>query len=212
MGNCERQHIDRKRKYHCAVADCIWIHTILLRISAIFNCTTWTIFCGAVGIHDSRGARVYYVEESSSMKKIILICVCLALLGAIVYLRSNETRIRIGNTSLSVEIARTPAAIEQGLSDRNEIGSNGMLFILPSKTIPAFWMKGMRFPLDFVWIDGNVVVDITEHVSNPAPNTQQKDLPLYRPKQAVTYVLELPDGAVNRYKLKIGDAVQYGVR
>jgi uncharacterized membrane protein (UPF0127 family) len=101
---------------------------------------------------------------------------------------------------------------EQGLSDRNEIGSDGMLFILPSKTIPAFWMKDMRFPLDFVWIDGNVVVDISEHVSNPAPNTQQKDLSLYRPKQAVTHVLELPDGAVNRYTLKIGDAVQYGVR
>lgn len=156
--------------------------------------------------------RVYYVEESTSMKKIALIVLCFALFGIFVYLRSYETYIRVGNTSLKVERVQTPTAIEQGLSDRDEIGSDGMLFVLPAKTIPAFWMKGMHFPLDFVWIDEGKVVDITEHVSNPSANVQNKNLPLYRPKQAVTHVLELPDGAVDRYNLKVGDAVQYGVR
>lgn len=165
-----------------------------------------------MGFDDSNYHRIYDLEKSASMKKIMLIILCFVFLGIVMYLRSLETYIRVGNISLKIEVARTPAAIEQGLSDRNEIGSDGMLFVLSSKTIPAFWMKDMRFPLDFVWIDGNIVVDITEHVSNPAPNTQKKDLPLYRPKQAVTHVLELPDGAVNRYTLKIGDAVQYGVR
>ncbi len=146
------------------------------------------------------------------MKKVLLFIICLAVLGTILFFQTNKTTIQVGNTSFSVEIARTSAAIEQGLSDRDSIGSDGMLFILPSKTIPAFWMKGMRFPLDFVWIDNNVVVDITEHVSHPAPNTPQKDLPLYKPKFAVTHVLELPDGAVNRYTLKVGDAVRFGVR
>lgn len=194
------------------MVDCIWIDTIHLGVYAIFNCTTWIIFYSAMGFDDSSYHRIYNLEKNASMKKIMLAILCFVLLGIVMYLRSLETYIRVGNTSLKIEVARTPAAIEQGLSDRNEIGSDGMLFVLPSKTIPAFWMKDMRFPLDFVWIDGNIVVDITEHVSNPAPNTQKKDLPLYRPKQAVTHVLELPDGAVNRYTLKIGDAVQYGVR
>lgn len=165
-----------------------------------------------MGVNTGGAIRVSHTEESTCMKKIILSILCIALLGAILYLQPKYSHIRVGNAVLKVEIAQTPPALEQGLSDRNEIGSDGMLFVLPTKTIPAFWMKGMHFPLDFVWIDESKIVDITEHVSNPTVNAQNKDLPIYRPKQAVTHVLELPDGAVNRYNLKIGDAVQYGVR
>lgn len=146
------------------------------------------------------------------MKRFLLFAVCVAVLGSIIFMQSQQKYIRVGTTSFTVEVARTPAAIEQGLSDRDELGSDGMLFVLPSKTVPAFWMKGMRFPLDFVWIDTNVVVDITEHVLHPTSNAQYNDLPLYRPKQEVTHVLELPVGTIQQHQLKIGDTAQFGVK
>ena len=38
--------------------------------------------------------------------------------------------IKIGKNELNVEIALTPEEIQQGLSGRNEIGSDGMLFVI----------------------------------------------------------------------------------
>ena len=43
----------------------------------------------------------------------------------------------------------------------------GMLFLLADDS-PAFWMKGMRFPIDIVWIrDGREVVDVSARACRP---------------------------------------------
>ena len=42
-----------------------------------------------------------------------------------------------------------------------------MLFVFPSGRTSAFWMAGMRFPLDFVWISENCTVsEITKIVGD----------------------------------------------
>jgi len=66
--------------------------------------------------------------------------------------RSYET-ITVGDQDLTVEVVNTPSKTELGLSYRDEIGADGMLFELPQKQVPTFWMKGMLFDLDLVWID-----------------------------------------------------------
>ncbi len=116
--------------------------------------------------------------------------------------------ITVGTTKLSVEVANTPQTIQKGLGQRDEIGSDGLLFVLPSRGIPTFWMKDMRFPLDFVWIDTDTIVDTTENV-DPQIGQSIKQLRIYSPSSPVTHVLEMNAGDVSKYKFKVGDKVLF---
>lgn len=117
---------------------------------------------------------------------------------------SKYRRIVVGSESLIVEVADSPEEITKGLGYRDTIGSDGMLFVLPQRTVPSFWMMGMRFNLDFIWIDANRVVDITPNVPSP---TSLQDLPLYSPAAAVTHVLEMHAGETAKRGIRIGDRV-----
>lgn len=145
-------------------------------------------------------------------KIIVFITACVALLGTFAFVQPQRTKIKIADTTFSVEVVRTPKAIEKGLSDRDALGSDGMLFVMPSRTTPAFWMKHMRFSLDFVWIDGNMIVDLYQDAPVQPVDTLDRNQPIYRPRRQVTHVLELPAGSINQFQLKIGDVVRFGVR
>ena len=68
----------------------------------------------------------------------------------------------------AVEIADTEDTKSQGLSGRTSMAKNkGMLFIFNESSYKYFWMKGMNFPLDFVWINGKKIVDIKKNVPKP---------------------------------------------
>lgn len=110
--------------------------------------------------------------------------------------------VAIGGVSYEVEIAETPASQAQGLSGRASLKENeGMLFIFSGKAPQTFWMKGMRFPLDFVWIAEGVVVGITENA--PADD----GLLTYGSPESVDMVLEINAGEVARLGIKAGDLV-----
>ncbi len=120
---------------------------------------------------------------------------------------TSHRLLHINSRTLEVEIADDPNEITLGLSYRTQIGADGLLFVLSNRTIPAFWMKGMQFPLDFVWIDGDRVVDLTSNVPIQE-NATDSELILYRPKVAVTQVLELNAGAIESFGIKVGDSVR----
>jgi uncharacterized membrane protein (UPF0127 family) len=114
---------------------------------------------------------------------------------------------KVGAQILRVEVVTTPESITLGLSGREKIGSDGMLFVFSESYVPRFWMKEMRFALDFIWIDHGTVVDITENVPPPKPGQTLSDLPLYSPEVLVNQVLEVPAGSVAQWKVKKGDIV-----
>ncbi len=107
-----------------------------------------------------------------------------------------------------VEISTTPAEMQQGLSDRISMTDNqGMLFDFgrqPSGT--AFWMKDMKFDLDFIWIAGGKVVGITADVAHP--NSPNDPLPYYYPPQPVNQVIEVNAGWAKKSNIKTGDDVR----
>jgi uncharacterized membrane protein (UPF0127 family) len=73
-----------------------------------------------------------------------------------------------------------------------------MLFDLHETSVPTFWMKGMRFALDLVWIgDDERVVAVTANVP-PQPGASDTQLRRYSPVAPVRYVLELNSGAAAR--------------
>lgn len=112
-------------------------------------------------------------------------------------------QLRFANgTVLAVEVMRTPAQIAQGLSGREQMTpAQGMLFLLPSKQQPSFWMKDMRFGLDLIWLDNGKIVEVTLNVPPPAQGTPDAALPKYTPSVPVTAVLEVPAGAANTFGL-----------
>lgn len=118
-------------------------------------------------------------------------------------------QVEVDGAVLNVEIADTPATRSEGLGGRENLASDsGMLFIFDSIGQYSFWMKGLKFPLDFIWIKDGVVVDITKNV--PPPTLSQKDasLPTYQPKVAVDSMLEVNAGTVDRLSIQTGDKVK----
>ncbi|MEP7166870.1 MAG: DUF192 domain-containing protein [Candidatus Woesebacteria bacterium] len=150
------------------------------------------------------------------MKKIILLLITIVaifLLGSFILKKSpvtqNESQdtITVGSQKLAIERAKTIPEITLGLGKRDTLGSDGMLFVMPARDIPTFWMKDMRFDLDFVWIDSNKVVDLTEKVS-AQKGEPDSALRFYSPITPVTHVLEMNAGEVQKRGIKIGDSVQ----
>ncbi|MBI2099795.1 MAG: DUF192 domain-containing protein [Candidatus Vogelbacteria bacterium] len=143
-----------------------------------------------------------------------LLITLLASLAVLVGLHPTEAKpppsggfasVVIGDTTIKLELARTPAEQTQGLSDRTSLDERaGMLFVFPADQIPAFWMKEMRFPIDIIWlnVDGQIV-DITP---NLAPSTFPQT---FSPKIPIRYVLEVNAGFAGRHDLKIGDFIHF---
>lgn len=116
-----------------------------------------------------------------------------------------EKNLKLGNVQLILEIADTGEKRAKGLSGRSTLPQNrGMLFIFAERGIYPFWMKEMNFPLDFIWIDGQEVVDINQNI----PYQQGNQLPsTVSPKVPVDKVIEVNAGVVNSSGIKVGDVI-----
>lgn len=119
--------------------------------------------------------------------------------------------VTIGDTTFGVEIADTPELRGKGLGERDTLAEQtGMLFIFPSGQASSFWMKGMRFPLDFVWIGEDcTVVDLTESVWHSPPDTPSSELEILDPASPAAYTFEINAGEVARFDIEIGDEVRF---
>ncbi len=114
---------------------------------------------------------------------------------------ASPTRVRIGTTEYQLEIADTDAKRALGLGERERLCEHcGMLFVFSSFGRYGFWMKGMQFPLDIAWLDGDTVVRIEHRV--PAESRE-----VYMPDRPVNRVLELNAGALDA--VKIGDVLVF---
>ena len=151
----------------------------------------------------------------------VLLCVVLILTTIIFIMHLSETKvaapasvaanpglekrtIAIGSTKLTVEVAATAAQQQQGLSDRPSLAPDaGMLFPLVDPSKDGFWMKDMKFPLDFIYFDQGRVVETKENVP-----TALVPLPFF-PNETVDAVLEVNAGWVSSHGIKVGDASDY---
>lgn len=121
---------------------------------------------------------------------------------------SVQSTVLINNLILNVEIADTKEKRAKGLGGRTSLASDsGMLFTFPETKKHAFWMKGLSFPLDFIWIRGNKIVDITKNVPPVSVGVDDSQIPIYIPLTDVNMVLEVNGGFVDRSGIKVGDVV-----
>jgi uncharacterized membrane protein (UPF0127 family) len=113
----------------------------------------------------------------------------------------------IAGVRLSVEVVDTLAERGRGLSGREMLPeNNGMLFVFDTPGRYGFWMYGMKFPLDIIWIDERLRVVYFVENAQPCVNICET----YEPPEDALYVLEVNAGFVKKYGLKVGDVVELG--
>lgn len=119
----------------------------------------------------------------------------------------------IGEHVINVEIADTSQKQMKGLGDRESLEeSSGMLFVFNNSKIRTFWMKGMRFPIDIVWIrEDKTVSGCSENVPSPSDPNQLIGLETRSSSEPVKYVLELNAGKCQEWGIKQGTLVQFNI-
>ena len=117
---------------------------------------------------------------------------------------SERATVVIDDYRLTVRIADNPWERRRGLSGlaADEVQAEGMLFIFDQAKVQDFWMKGMSFDLDVIWINDGKIVSLDQNVSAPGPGEMPERMSS-RPLLA-NMVLEFPAGYAERFGLLPG--------
>ncbi len=107
----------------------------------------------------------------------------------------------LGGETFDVMVARTKEEQERGLSGLSGLkDGEAMVFPYEVPDYYGFWMKDMMFPIDIVWLDGNLrVVSIERSV---APETYPK---IFFPSAPARFVAEFSAGTIDRLGVSMGD-------
>lgn len=120
----------------------------------------------------------------------------------------ERKELRVSSSTITVEIADSPQKRNQGLSGRVNLDPNsGMLFVYPDKDKHRFWMKDMKFPLDFIFIRDGSIVDMIANVPIPLSGQKDSSLPIYEPIEPINMMLEVNSGFILSNNVKVGDKV-----
>src|SRR3989304_8626088 len=137
-------------------------------------------------------------------------CVLLFLFWMFLSFRKPEKKeMKIGGNKLFVEVAQTSVQQTKGLSGRIFLGEDeGMVFVYPFPQQPTFWMYGMRFPIDILWVRDQSIIGIEKNVS-PEFGTPVLELQRYKAPSAITAVIEVQAGWSEKHKITPGSEEEY---
>lgn len=116
-----------------------------------------------------------------------------------------EGILRFDEKEIVVEIADRSDEIVRGLSGRSGLKKGtGMLFVFDQPGRYGFWMKGMNFPIDMVWIDRDFrVVTVKEGI---IPETYPA---VFYPAADALMVLELASGDATGLGIEVGTKMNF---
>jgi uncharacterized membrane protein (UPF0127 family) len=111
-----------------------------------------------------------------------------------------------GRHKFVVEVATTPAQVEQGLMFRRSLAPDaGMIFDFKTPSMAAMWMKNTLIPLDMLFVDAQGrIVNIHERAVPGSLDT----IPAAAPGRAV---VELNGGTAARLGIRAGDRVVFPI-
>jgi uncharacterized membrane protein (UPF0127 family) len=110
-------------------------------------------------------------------------------------------RVYFKNMYVKAEVVDTQAEIENGLAGRKELPiGRGMLFVMPSDGVQKFWMKGMQFGIDIIWMERGAVIGCDKNIS-------PKDDRIFTSPSASQVVLEVPQGFCDQFDVRVNDQV-----
>lgn len=107
--------------------------------------------------------------------------------------------IRVGEASLTVELALTPEERTMGFMHRRDIPEGaGMLFVFPEARPLSFWMKNTHVPLSIAFIDSDGRVF---QIEDMPPHSRQNVVS----REPARYALEVPQGWFDKADIAPGD-------
>jgi uncharacterized membrane protein (UPF0127 family) len=114
----------------------------------------------------------------------------------------------VGDDTLLTELAISSDQQTLGLGYRNELkADSAMLFVNDSAAPRTFWMKGMRFCLDIVWIEAGEIAGAAENICPDPAGTPDQDRARVTSPVPVTYVLEVNAGWLEAHGYGVGTEV-----
>ena len=126
----------------------------------------------------------------------------------------GEAWVSFPTIDVRVEVAETGVDHARGLGGHAPLGTtDGMMFVFETPDFHSFWMKGMTFNLDIIWIAGATdslrVVHIASDVPAFATETPDGRLPTYSPSRPSRYVLEVNAGFAADHRISVGTPVSF---
>jgi uncharacterized protein len=119
-----------------------------------------------------------------------------------------HARVKVNSFELTADLAIKNDQRIKGLAIKDQLKENeGMLFIFEQPARYGFWMNGMKFPIDIIWLDGNGTIVHIEH--NLQPCVSSFNCPTYIPDKDSLYVLETIAGFSQKHSLKIGTVIHF---
>ncbi len=110
--------------------------------------------------------------------------------------------VNINGKNFIAELALTSQKQKKGLSQRKIMHRwQAMLFKFNQSQKWPFWMKGMQFNLDILWIANGKIIYIAKNVSF---NSKK----IIVPSSNANEVLEIKAGLCDKYKFRIGNKVK----
>lgn len=160
------------------------------------------------------------------MRRVVFILIALVLLAEPAAIAAQETlppwrrdlpdgreraTIIVGTTDVEVDLAIEPFQQQLGLGYRNGLDDDtGMLFLGNAPRTRSFWMQGMRFCIDIIWIENGKITGAAESVCPDPEGTEDLDRPRYTSGVPVTHVLEMPAGWMQENGYGPGTPVDIG--
>jgi uncharacterized protein len=120
------------------------------------------------------------------------------------YLKANIT---INGFDLIADVPTTNEGFQKGLGVKDHLNENeGMLFVFQDPEPPPFWMQGMKFPIDIIWLNDKATVVHIEH--NLQPCITSLICPTYAPPSSSSgnsvFVLETVAGFSQKHNVRVG--------
>jgi len=148
--------------------------------------------------------RIFFIALIISLLFLSLISIFFHSQPNVLGSQRDQKKITVNDQTFTVDVADTDNKRVQGLSGRKNLKQNeGMLFIFPDKSIRAFWMKDMNFPLDIIWIDSDTIVGFVEN----APPEGANPINRYYSPVPVDKILELNAGTVKNLHIEKGQKI-----
>lgn len=145
------------------------------------------------------------------MKKLVILVGAVLLLFAINTFANlkMEDRVIIEGKTFRAEFADTDKAKTIGLSKYNSIDEDfAMVFEFDKEVSPTFWMKGMKFPIDIIFVYNSRIVHIYKNIQ--PPSSEDGKLELYRVTEPTDTVVEIKAGLSDIYNFEKGGEVKIG--
>lgn len=148
------------------------------------------------------------IVSYAAMAVVAMLAVYLVFVSIGKYQQPRFVGVKVGNATISAEVADTGPKQVRGLMFRDSLPKDGgMLFTFGSEGSHGIWMMNMSMPIDIVWLDkGRKVVTVMDGVP---PCGALAVCPVYYPGSKDMYVLELAAGYAKRHGIKVGSKASF---